>query len=71
MNLLSGLSSNKLFKKIALGIFIGTMAVCTFMGNLVKVSSLNIVQWMVIIGLGFIVIPIDILRKYITKRKKN
>ena len=47
------------------------MAVCTFMGNLVKVSSLNIVQWMVIIGLGFIVIPIDILRKYITKRKKN
>lgn len=71
MNLLSGLSSNKLFTKIALGIFIGTMAVCTFMGNLVKVSSLNIVQWMVIIGLGFIVIPIDILRKYITKRKKN
>ena len=71
INLLNGLGRNKLFVKIALGIFAGTMAICTFAGELVKVTSLNVRQWLIIIGLAFIVIPVDLIRKVINKNRKT
>ena len=70
INLFKGLSKNKLFVKIALGIFIGTIVTCTFAGELVKVTSLDVKHWLVIIGLALIVIPVDLTRKVISKNRK-
>lgn len=70
LNLFKGLGKNKLFSEIALGIFVGTVALCSVAGTLIKVTSLDVMQWLVIIGLSFIVIPVDLLRKTI-KSKKN
>lgn len=67
MNLFHGLGNNKLFTKIALSIFVGTIALCTVAGELIKVTSLSAMHWLVIIGLSFIVIPVDLLRKSIKK----
>ena len=67
MNLFHGLGNNKLFTKIALSIFVGTIALCTVAGELIKVTPLSAMHWLVIIGLSFIVIPVDLLRKSIKK----
>lgn len=69
INLLNGLKNNKLFVEIALGIIVGTIAVCSFAGDLVKVTALGLNQWLVIIGLALIVIPVDLTRKLIKNRK--
>lgn len=70
MNLFNGLSKNKLFSEIAIGILLGTVTLCSFAGELVKVTSLDFVHWLVIIGLAFIVIPVDLMRKAISKKRK-
>ena len=69
MNLFHGLGNNKLFSKIALGIFVGTIALCSVAGELIKVTSLDVMHWLVIIGLSFIVIPVDLIRKAINTKK--
>lgn len=70
MNLFNGLRKNKLFVEIAFGIFVGTIALCTFAGNLIKVTSLDVNHWLIIIELSFIVIPVDLVRKAIIKCRK-
>lgn len=70
MNLFNGLSKNKLFTEIAICIFVGVITICTLAGELVKVTSLNLFQWIVIVGLAFIVIPIDLIRKVVLNTKK-
>ena len=68
INLLNGLDKNKLFSKIAIGICVGTIVLCTIAGDLIKVSALNPLQWLVIVGLSLIVIPVDIARKLIKNK---
>lgn len=70
INLFTGLNKNKLFVKIMLGIFIGVIIICTFAGSLVKVCPLNITQWITIMVLSFIVIPVDIIRKILTQKRR-
>lgn len=70
INLFNGLKENKLFVEIAAGIVVGTIAICTFAGELVKVTAMSLNQWMTIIGLAFIVIPIDMIRKLIKNKKE-
>lgn len=70
MNLFNGLGKNRLFTKIAAGIFVGTI-ISTFFGELLKVTSLRVEQWVMIIGLSLLVIPVDLLRKAINKNKEN
>lgn len=67
INLFKGLSKNKLFVEIAVGIFAMAIILCTFAGNLIKVTSLDLLHWAVIIIMAFMVIPVDIIRKFITK----
>lgn len=69
MNLFHGLGNNKLFSKIALGIFVGTIVLCSVAGELIKVTSLDVMHWLVIIGLSFIVILVDLVRKAINTKK--
>ena len=69
-NLFTGLNNNKLFVKIAIGIFLGVILTCTFAGKLVKVCPLDITQWLTIMILSFIVIPVDNIRKRLTKKRR-
>ena len=69
INLFNGLSKNKLFWEIAIGIFAMTILLCTFAGNLIKVAPLDLTHWMVVIVVAFMVVPVDIIRKLVTKRE--
>ena len=69
INLFNGLSKNKLFWEIAIGIFAMTILLCTFAGNLIKVAPLDLTHWMVAIVVAFMVVPVDIIRKLVTKRE--
>ena len=71
LNLLSGIGKNKLFAYIAAGIFAGTILLCTFLGNYIKTVPLNLHQWGIVIGLAFMVVPVDLIRKLIVRGRKR
>lgn len=68
INLFNGIGKNKLFSVIAIGIFVMTFVLCNFAENLIKATAMNINQWAMIIGLAFMIIPIDLCRKLVEKR---
>lgn len=68
INFFNGLRKNRLFWQIALGIIVGTIVLCTFAGDLLKVTALNANQWITILILSLLVIPVDMLRKFITRK---
>lgn len=70
LNLFSGISKNKLFVEIAIIIFIGLYLLVTYGGSFVHCTPLTLHQWIILIGLSFIVIPIDLIRKFIKLRVK-
>ena len=71
INLFNGIGRNKLFSAIAIGIFVMTFALCNFAENLVKVTALDFKHWVVVVILAFMVIPIDLIRKIIEKKREN
>lgn len=71
MNLFKGLSKNKMFVYIAVGIFAGTILLCNFAENLVKVTALDAKHWIAIIALAFMVVPVDLIRKAVEKKENN
>lgn len=71
INLFNGIGKNKLFSAIAIGIFVMTFALCSFAENLIKVTALNFKHWVVVVILAFMVIPIDLIRKIIEKKREN
>lgn len=71
INLFNGIGKNKLFSSIAIGIFVMTFALCNFAENLVKVTALDFKHWIVVVILAFMVIPIDLIRKIIEKKREN
>lgn len=71
INLFNGIGKNKLFSAIAIGIFVMTFALCNFAENLIKVTALDFKHWVVVVILAFMVIPIDLIRKVIEKKREN
>lgn len=71
INLFNGIGKNKMFSAIAVGIFAMTFVLCNFAGNLVKVTALDFKHWMVILVLSFMIIPVDLIRKIVERRKNN
>ena len=71
INLFNGIGNNKLFSAIAIGIFVMTFALCNFAENLIKVTALDFKHWVVVVILAFMVIPIDLIRKIIEKKREN
>lgn len=71
INLFNGIGKNKLFSAIAIGIFVMTFALCNFAENLIKVTALDFKHWVVVVILAFMVIPIDLIRKIIDKKREN
>ena len=70
INLFNGIGKNKLFSAIAIGIFAMTFALCNFAENLIKVTALDFKHWIVVVILAFMVIPIDLIRKIIEKKRE-
>lgn len=70
MNLFNGICKNKLFIQIACMIFLMTFMLAQFGGEFVGCAPMNMIQWMTVIGLSLVVIPCDLIRKYIVYRKK-
>lgn len=70
INLFNGLSKNKLFGEIAIGIFAMTILLCTFVGDLIKVTPLDLSHWLVVILISLMVVPVDIIRKLVVKKKE-
>ena len=48
-----------------------TFALCNFAENLIKVTALDFKHWVVVVILAFMVIPIDLIRKIIKKKREN
>lgn len=71
INLFNGIGKNKLFSAIAIGIFVMTFDLCNFAENLIKVTALDFKHWVVVVILAFMVIPIDLIRKIIEKKREN
>lgn len=69
MNLFKGLQNNKLFVEIAAGIIVGVLLICSFAGDMVSVTAMDTTQWIVVFGLALLVIPVDLIRKMIVKKK--
>ena len=65
--LLNNIGRNPMFIVIALCIIIGTVAMVTFGGDMLQVVPLSYKQWFVVFGLGFLIIPMDMLRKLFNK----
>lgn len=66
-NLLTGLSKNKLFYKIAIGIVVGTVLLVQFGAPIVHTAALTLPQWGVVVALSLIVLVADFIRKTIEK----
>lgn len=67
-HLLRGIRKNGVFVIISVCIILGTIAIVNFGGDLFQVVPLSDKQWLTIIGLGFLVIPLDLIRKFISRR---
>ena len=68
MNLFKGISKNKLFVEIAVAIFALTFVLAQFGGAIMGCTAMTAVQWLVTIGLAFLVIPIDLVRKAVVNK---
>ncbi len=67
LKLLYKIDKNPMFLMIAFGIIIGTVCIVNFGGSLFQVVPLSYEQWGVLFGLAFLVIPLDLIRKMITR----
>ena len=68
INLFTGISKNKNFVYIAISILASTIILCNA-GELLKVCTLSLNQWLVITALAIMIIPIDLMRKAFEKRE--
>ena len=68
-NLFKGIGKNKLFVEIAIAIFAITFLLAQFGGEIMGCTAMTPTQWGVTIALAFLIIPIDLVRKAIIRRK--
>lgn len=69
-NLFKGIKQNKLFVEIAIGIVLFAIILCNVAKTLVNTVALDMKQWVVIIILALMIVPIDFLRKMIVNKQK-
>lgn len=70
-NLFKGIKKNKLFVEIAVAIFALTFILAQFGGAIMGCTALTATQWGVTVGLAFMIIPIDLVRKAIVKVRRK
>ena len=69
-NLFKGIEKNKLFVEIAVAIFALTFILAQFGGAIMGCTALTATQWAVVVGLAFMIIPVDLVRKAVIKMRK-
>lgn len=67
VNVFEHIGRNKNFLLVMAALLIIQFVFVTFGGDFLSVEALNVKTWLICIGLAFMVIPIDIVRKLITK----
>ena len=67
VHILRGINKNPLFIMVALIIVVGTFCIVNFGGELFQVTPLSFEQWVVVFGLAFLVVPMDLIRKILAK----
>lgn len=70
-NLFKGISKNKLFIEIAVVIFALTFILAQFGGEIMGCTALTATQWAITVGLAFMIIPIDLVRKVVIRVKRK
>ena len=70
INPFEGLGRNKTFLWVMLSVFALQFVFITFGGEVLSVESLSVTGWLTCIGLAFLIIPIDMLRKAIMSKAK-
>lgn len=69
-NLFEGIGKNKLFGEIAVAIFALTTLIAQFGGEAMGCVPMNAQQWILVVVLAIMVIPVDLIRKFaVTKIK--
>lgn len=71
INLFKGIGNNKLFIEIAIVIFVLTFMLAQFGGTIMGCASMNLIQWITVIAISFMIIPIDLIRKTIVNGGKK
>lgn len=71
MNPFEGLGRNKSFLIVMFAIFAMQFIFVTFGGNVLSVESLSPMSWLICVVLAFLVVPIDMIRKALTKKPKE
>ena len=69
INVFEGLGRNRNFLLVMLAIFVLQFVFVTFGGAVLSVEALSPMAWLICLGLAFLVIPIDMLRKVIIGKK--
>ena len=70
-NLFKGIRKNKLFVEIAVAIFALTFVLAQFGGDIMGCTAMTLMQWGVTVGLAFMIVPIDLVRKAVIKIKRK
>ena len=70
-NLFKGIGKNKLFVEIAVAIFVLTFVLAQFGGAIMGCTALTATQWGITVGLAFMIIPIDLVRKAVIRVKRK
>jgi len=65
MNLLNHIAENRIFLSIMVLIFFLQIIFTNIGGNILRVTPLNVKEWSLVFVLALIIIPIDLLRKFI------
>lgn len=71
INLFSDIKENKNFLKIMGSIAIVQILLCYFGGDIFQCYGLSVQQWITVLLMSFLIIPVDLLRKNILKKYKN
>lgn len=69
INVFEHMGRNKNFLIVMASLLIIQFVFVTFGGQFLSVEALNVKTWLICIALAFMVIPIDIIRKAVTKKK--
>lgn len=70
-NLFKSIGKNKLFIEIAVAIFALTFVLAQFGGEIMGCTALTATQWSITVGLAFMIIPIDLVRKAVIRVKRK
>ena len=71
IDLLKNISLNKQFLIVMAGIGITQIFMTYYGGAILRTAGLTVSEWILVLGLALTIIPLDILRKFLVKKRKK